>query len=148
VEQKVDKEEIQEGQTNEGVPWMQGTIALKEESEKEESGINRRQHERVDTVVRVEFHDEYWGFTKNLSKGGAFILTPDPMELGDEFLLKLHMPDGGEPIEVGCKVVWTNKYGKETHDLRRGMGIKFLTLRREDRTRFEEYLEAYKSRNL
>ena len=148
AEQKVEEEELQEDRAKGKIAWVQGTITVKEGSKKEEPGINRRQDERVDTIVRVEFHDEFWGFTKNLSKGGAFILTPDPMELGDEFVLKLHIPDGGEPIEVACKVVWTNKYGKETQDLRRGMGVKFLNLQPEVRTRIEEYLEAYKNRNL
>ena len=119
---------------------MQGTITLKEES-----GINRRQDERVETIVRVEFEEQYWGFTKNLSKGGAFILTPDPMDLGEEFFMKLHMPDGGEPIEVTCKVVWTNKYGKETHDMRRGMGIKFLRLQPKVQDRIEEYIKSRKN---
>ena len=141
--QKIGKEESQESQTNEKVPWVKGTIALQEES-----GINRRQDERVDTVVRVEFHEEYWGFTKNLSRGGAFILTPDPMELGDEFVLTLHMPDGREAIDVVCKVVWTNKYGKETQDLRRGMGVKFAKLQPEAQRRIEEYLESQKNRKL
>jgi uncharacterized protein (TIGR02266 family) len=143
TEQKVDKEELYEDQGKEKVTWVQGIITLKEES-----GINRRQEERVETIVRVEFEEQYWGFTKNLSKGGAFILTPDPMDLGDEFFMKLHMPDGGEPIEVTCKVVWTNKYGKETQELRRGMGIKFLGIQPEVRNRIEEYIKSRKSGSL
>ncbi len=143
TEQKVNEKDLPEGQAKEKVTWVQGTITLKEES-----GINRRQDERVETIVRVEFEDQYWGFTKNLSKGGAFILTPDPMDLGEEFFMKLHMPDGGEPIEVTCKVVWTNKYGKETHDMRRGMGIKFLRIKPEVQDRIEEYIKSRKNGNL
>jgi uncharacterized protein (TIGR02266 family) len=122
---------------------VQGTIILKEKS-----GINRRKDERVETTVRVEFEEEYWAFTKDLSKGGAFILTPDPMELGDEFLLKLFMPDGQEPIEVACKVIWTNRYGKETKELRRGMGVKFLRLQPEAQKRIEEHIKSHKNGNL
>jgi uncharacterized protein (TIGR02266 family) len=96
----------------------------------------------------VEFEEQNWGFTKNLSKGGAFILTPDPMDLGDEFFMKLHMPDDGEAIEVTCKVVWTNKYGKETQDMRRGMGIKFLGIQPEVQNRIEEYIKSHKNGNL
>jgi uncharacterized protein (TIGR02266 family) len=142
AEQKVDEKEL-EGQATEKVAWVQGTITLKEES-----GMDRRKDERVETIVRVEFEEQYWGFTKNLSKGGALILTPDPMELGDEFFMRLHMPDGGEPIEVNCKVVWTNKYGKETQDIRRGMGIKFLRLQPEVQKRIEEYIKSHSNRNL
>jgi uncharacterized protein (TIGR02266 family) len=142
--QKVDKEKLHEGPSEEKVPWVQGSIV----TPKEESGIERRKDERVDAVVRVEFQEEYWGFTKDLSRGGAFILTPNPAELGDHFVLKLHIADGGEPIEVTCKVIWTNKYGKETWDMRRGMGVKFLNLQHEVKKRIETYIESRKSRTL
>jgi uncharacterized protein (TIGR02266 family) len=142
AEPEIDEKKFLEDQAQENVAWVQGTITLKEEA-----GIDRRKDERVETRVRVEFEEEYWGFTKNLSKGGAFILTPDPMELGDEFLLKLFMPDGEEPIESACKVIWTNKYGKETKNLRRGMGIKFLRLQPEAQKRIEEHIKSHKNRN-
>ena len=125
-------------ETNEKIPWAQGFIFPKENS-----AINRRKDERIEVTVRVEFDEEYWGLTQNLSNGGAFILTPNPMDLGDEFLLKLHIANGGEPVEVACKVVWTNIYGKETEALRRGMGVKFLELRPEDQNRIQEYINNY-----
>ncbi len=143
AEPKIDEKEFLEDQAQEKVAWVQGIITLKEEA-----GINRRKDERAETRVRVEFEEEYWGFTKNLSKGGAFILTPDPMELGDEFHLKLFMPDGRPPIESACKVIWTNKYGKDTKDLRRGMGIRFLRLQTEDQKRIEEHIKSHKNGNL
>ena len=143
AEPKIDEKKFLEDQAQGKVAWVQGTITLKEEA-----GIDRRKDERVETRVRVEFEEEYWGFTKDLSNGGAFIRTPDPMELGDEFLLKLFMPDGAEPIESACKVIWTNKYGKETHDMRRGMGIKFLRLQPEAQKRIEELIKSHKNRNL
>jgi uncharacterized protein (TIGR02266 family) len=139
AEPEINEKKFLEDQGQEKVAWVQGIITLKKGT-----GIDRRKEERVETIVRVEFDEEYWGFTKNLGRGGAFILTPDPMELGDEFLLKLFMPDGGEPIESDCKVIWTNKYGKETKDMRRGMGIKFLRLQPEAQKRIEEHVKSHK----
>lgn len=136
---EINEKKLLEDQAQEKVAGVQGIITLKKGA-----GIDRRKDERVETVVRVEFDEEYWGFTKNLSRGGAFILTPDPMELGDEFLLKLFIPDGGEPIESDCKVIWTNKYGKETKEVRRGMGIKFLRLQPEAQKRIEEHIKSHK----
>ena len=63
-------------------------------------------------------------------------------------LLKLHLPDGGEELQVDCKVVWTNQYGRETQDLRRGMGVKFLKLQPEAQMRIQAYIESQKNRNL
>ena len=140
AEPKIDEKKFLEDQAQEKVTWVRGTITLEEKA-----GIDRRKDERVETTVRVEFEEEYWGFTKDLSKGGAFILTPDPMELGDEFLLKLFMPDGQEPIEVACKVIWTNKYGQETKNLRRGMGVKFLRFQPEAQKRIEEHIKSHRN---
>ncbi len=139
AEQETDTDEFLEYQTNGKVPWTQGTIIKKDE---------RRENERLEVKVRVEFDEEHWGLTENLSLGGAFVLTTDPMDLGDEFLLKLHLLDGREPIEGECKVVWTNKYGKESDNLRRGMGIKFLNLQEENRIRIEEFIKNFKAKIL
>ncbi len=141
AEGKVEEREFLGRQTSEMVPWSKGAILLKQES-----GIERRKEERVEVQVRVEFEEEYWGLTGNLSRGGAFVLTQNPMDLEDEFSLKIHLPDGREPIDVGCKVVWTNKYGKEGKGLRRGMGVKFLNLQPQDQIRIEEFIKAYKAR--
>ena len=142
VEQKVEEPRVIEGPSKEKIAWAPGTVSLKEEA-----GIDRRREERVETTVRAEFQEEYWAYTKNLSNGGAFILTSSPLDLGEEILLKLHLPDGGAEIGVDCKVVWTNQYGRETQDLRRGMGVKFLNLQREAQKRIETYIQFEKNRS-
>jgi uncharacterized protein (TIGR02266 family) len=138
VEGEEEKKEIPQYQKEEGVAWVHGSITLKEKS-----GVNLRQDERVETIFRVEFENADLAFTKNLSKGGAFIQTIDPLELGDIFLLKLHLADGGEPIEVESKVIWANKY-TVSKDLRKGMGVKFLNLQPENQKRIEEYVKSRK----
>ena len=141
VGQKVEEQRVIEGPNKEKVAWAPGTISLKEEA-----GIDRRREERVETTVRAEFQEEYW-YTKNLSNGGAFILTSNPMDLGDEILLKLLIPDGKGQIEVDCKVVWTNQYGRETPNLRRGMGVKFLNLQPAAQKRIQTYIDFEKNRS-
>ena len=64
------------------------------------------------------------------------------MDLGDQFALKLQLPDGGEPIEVACKVIWTNRYGQESKHLRRGMGVKFLNPADGIQKRIEKYIKS------
>jgi Tfp pilus assembly protein PilZ len=139
VEEKAENQKFLESKTDEKVPWAQGAILLQGEP-----GIERRKDERIEVMVRVEFEEEYCCFTGDLSQKGAFVLTQNPMDLEDEFTLKIHMPDGREPIEVGCKVIWTNKYGKESKGLRRGMGVKFLKLQLAEQIRIEEFIKAYK----
>jgi len=80
-----------------------------------------------------------------LSRGGAFVRTLTPAELGDEFSMLLHLGDGGEPLRVNCKVVWTNQFGSVTKDLQRGMGIKFQKLPSQARTRIDSYIQQQKA---
>ena len=98
--------------------------------------------ERGDGMLKVEFEDSSLGFADDLTPGGVFIRTANPMELGEQFLLKLHMSDGGGPIEMACKVIWTNKYGKESQHLRRGMGVKFLNIAGDLQKRVEEFIKS------
>jgi uncharacterized protein (TIGR02266 family) len=139
AERKAEEPEFLESRGDQKVPWAQGAIPLQGEP-----GIERRKDERIEMMVRVEFEEEYCCFTGDLSRGGAFVLTSNPMDLEEEFTLKIHVPDGREPVEVGCKVVWTNKYGKESKGLRRGMGVKFLKLQPAEQIRIEEFIKGYK----
>jgi Tfp pilus assembly protein PilZ len=80
---------------------------------------------------------------RDLSRAGIFIPTANPRDLGEQFTLRLYLP-GGQPLEVPCKVIFSNKYGKESQNLRRGMGIKFLDLPPDVQKQLEERVQASK----
>ncbi len=111
-----------------------------------ELGLDQRNDERVEGMMRVEVGNEFLGFGDDLSSGGLFIRTPNPLELGEQFILKAHLNDGKQPLEIPCKVVWTNKYGKESKNLRRGMGVKFQNVSGEDQRRLDDYIRAQKAK--
>ncbi|MDI6754236.1 MAG: PilZ domain-containing protein [Thermodesulfobacteriota bacterium] len=111
-----------------------------------ELDIHREQGEILDGILRVEIEGESLSITDDLVGSGLFIRTPNPLDLGEQFPMKLHFSPGEEPIEVTCKVIWTNKYGHETKDLRRGMGVKFLNIEPEIQKRVEDYLQAKRLR--
>ena len=113
-----------------------------------EAGIERRLDERIGEFLGVEFEDSLLAQTMNISKGGAFIRTPSPLEIEEQFLLKLHIPDGLDPLDVLCKVVWSNQYGEERKDLPRGMGVKFLGLQPDSIKRIEEFIRLQKEKKL
>lgn len=133
-----DEKDLFQEQNEERVPWVRGAILLRKEG-----GVDAQIDEKASLIVRVELREDYWRPTANLTLGkeGAFIQMTDPMELGDQFPMMLYMPNGADPIEVQCKVTWTNKYGKETKDLRKGMGVRFLKLEPESRKRIEEFVQ-------
>jgi uncharacterized protein (TIGR02266 family) len=100
--------------------------------------------DRVTKMLQVDMEGEPSSLAPDLGNGGVFIRTPNPLELGEEFVLKLHMAEGETPVGVNCRVIWTNKYGKESRHLRRGMGVKFLDLSPQLRDRVESYLQSHK----
>jgi Tfp pilus assembly protein PilZ len=138
---EADGDRILQGQTGDKIPWVRGDILLLQNS-----GVDHA--EEANVSVQVEFRDDYWKPTENLNQGkeGAFIQIADPLELGDQFPMMLYMPNGGEPIEVQCKVTWTNKYGKVTKDMGKGMAVKFLTLQPEDKKKIDEFVQKEKKK--
>jgi uncharacterized protein (TIGR02266 family) len=102
--------------------------------------------DRVTRMLKVDMEGEPSSLAPDLGNGGVFIRTPNPLELGEEFVLHLHMAEGEAPIGVTCRVIWTNKYGKESRHLRRGMGVKFLDLSPQLRNRVESYIQSHQNR--
>jgi uncharacterized protein (TIGR02266 family) len=111
----------------------------------EQTALTQQADERVTKMLKVDVEAEPLAISQDLGEGGVFIRTPNPLDLGEEFLLKLHLAEGEKPIELECKVVWTNKYGKESRTLRRGMGVKFLNLSPELQGRVEAYIQFHKN---
>ena len=138
---KKDEKEFFQEQTPESVPWVRGAILLHVEA-----AGDPHIDEKASIIVQVEFREDYWRAAESLAPGkeGAFIPMAEPMELGDQFPLMLNMPNGADPIQVECKVTWTNKYGKETKDLRKGIGVKFIKLSPESRKKIEECIQFQK----
>ncbi len=83
----------------------------------------RRRHERrgqVPVDYQVD-HDPQprRAMTQNISVGGAFVLTEDPAEQGQQMTLVIHVP--GRTINVRAEVRWTSRFRHAP-----GMGLQFL----------------------
>jgi uncharacterized protein (TIGR02266 family) len=78
----------------------------------------------VDFQVNCLHEGDYvLSFSKNISLGGMFLCTPDPMEPGSK--LKLIFPLGEHyQAEVMAIVIWVNS-SPSTGDV--GMGVQFLS---------------------
>ncbi len=62
----------------------------------------------------------------NLSRGGAFVHTSEPLRPGRRVLLEIELPDG-QPVETLARVAWTRKAllpGGANADA--GIGVEFL----------------------
>jgi uncharacterized protein (TIGR02266 family) len=73
-------------------------------------------------------HKTFFGYAKNLSKGGMMIGTVNPREPGSRFWVEFPLP---EPVNrvarCHCEVVWQRCYSRE-HRYDPGMGLRFLDL--------------------
>ena len=102
---------------------------------------HERQHRRIPirVPVRVSTIDPetdprtgrpYFRATReycaNLSRGGAFILTNDPLSPGHRVLVEIHVPDG-QPIETIGRVAWSKAVlGARGNPEECGVGVEFL----------------------
>lgn len=119
-----------------------------------DSADDRRSFPRAPIELKVTykklntfFHD----YTKNISKGGTFIRTPKPLNVGTRFLFKLVVPELAEPITLTGWVKWvvTTEQLNQTPDQQEpGMGILFLYETIEERQRIEQIVERLMKKHL
>jgi c-di-GMP-binding flagellar brake protein YcgR len=94
---------------------------------------NRRKHPRVPLATQIYCQEcMSLAFSRDVSRGGMFVDTRDPLPIGSEITLRFHLNDGG-PIVVALAEV---KY----HVTKLGMGIQFLELSPADRKRIDDYV--------
>jgi hypothetical protein len=109
--------------------------------ESSQSERERRRHRRVRANVPVRIstiepeRDPWTGrpffrateeTSGNLSAGGAFVVTAEPLRPGRRVLLELHLPEGGS-IEAIGRVAWTKRVlAPDERDREAGVGIEFL----------------------
>jgi type IV pilus assembly protein PilZ len=95
---------------------------------------DRRREARAPIELKVEYkrlNTFFYDYTKNISKGGTFIKTEKPLDIGTIFLFKLMLPMQVEPLALRGEVRWVVKEGEPLppqvpagHEP--GMGIKFV----------------------
>src|SRR5213592_4942992 len=109
----------------------------------------RRRERRAPIELKVEYkrlNTFFYDYTKNISKGGTFIKTEKPLEIGTVFLFKLMIPNQQEPLALRGEVRWVVKEGEPPppqvppgHDP--GMGIRFVYDSPDQRRSLERAVE-------
>ena len=132
----------------------EGPSAAESSSADESSGAvtpPRQQHPRVDTRMRVristvdpETDPEGKPFFRtceercfDISRGGTFVMTPDPIEPGLRVLLELDIP-GGDTVQTLGRVVWKSLDSSGSKPA--GIGVEFLGGRSGQFTELERHL--------
>ncbi len=97
---------------------------------------SRRQEGRTPIELKVEYkriNTFFADYTKNISRGGTFIGTTRPLEVGTEFIFALTIPGMTEPLRLRGRVIWTNPVQNSSPANPPGMGIEFQYSNDEER---------------
>jgi type IV pilus assembly protein PilZ len=109
----------------------------------------RRDGPRLPIELRVEYkklNTFFADYTKNICKGGTFIRTKKPLDIGTIFLFQLAVPRMKEPISIRGEVKWIKREGEPSppgvaEDHEPGMGIRFIYDTPDQRANIEGAVE-------
>ena len=96
--------------------------------------IERRTNRRLPIRVMVEYEttdDFLIDYTANMSIGGMFIPTKEPLEMGTRFRMRFRLPDRKKPIETYAVVRWVVS-AENPGMMQPGMGVQFDELGPKD----------------
>ena len=102
---------------------------------------NRASRSVIELKVEYRRLDTFFAdYTKNISKGGTFIKTNNPLEIGTQCHFSLSVPGRAEPFALDGEVIWANRINEVQNPIvsDRGMGIRFLFASENERIEFEE----------
>ncbi len=110
---------------------------------------DRRREARAPIELKVEYkrlNTFFYDYTKNISKGGTFIKTDKPLDIGTIFLFKLLIPSQTGHLALRGEVRWVVKDGSPRppeipDDHEPGMGIRFVYADAQQRRALEEVVE-------
>src|SRR5262249_29217620 len=108
------------------------------------TGRDRRASERAAITLRVDYkrmNTFFADYAKNISKGGTFIRTNKPLDVGTEFVFVLSIPQRTEQLKLRGEVVWTVDEKDATEERPAGMGIRFKFENTDERRAVDEFVE-------
>lgn len=106
------------------------------------AGRRARKYERIAAAVEVDVSSEhtFWtGLTRNVSRGGLFLVHDEPQPVGTILAFTLRLSTLDEDIEVRGVVRWVRSPETADDDMPAGMGVQFLSLDR----RVEQAIDAF-----
>lgn len=103
---------------------------------------NRRGDRRVALDLEIDYSDlESFcqDYIRNISRGGVFVETREPLALGSNLKLKFRLPGSDRPIQAEGVVMWVIEAQENMADGHvPGMGIRFGSLSEQDMAMIDE----------
>ena len=79
-------------------------------------------------------------FAVNISKGGIFINTPNPLSVGTTVRLIVSLPDAAFPFDLSGRVTRVIEVSNDEQTVP-GMGIEFIDVDDDKKARLERFVE-------
>ena len=121
-------------------------------------GIRRRQHPRVEARLPVRistieperdpssgrpFFRATQETSANLSRGGAYLETTEPLTPGRRVLVEVSLPDGA-PVEAIGRVAWSRRLvNSQARAGECGVGLEFIAGATEQLQLLDDYLQKF-----
>jgi type IV pilus assembly protein PilZ len=112
---------------------------------------DRRSNPRHAITLRVDYkrmNTFFADYAKNISKGGTFIRTSKPLDVGTEFVFVLSIPGQQEHLQLQGEVMWTVEDEESSEEHPAGMGIRFHFTHESERTDLEDFVGKLMSEKL
>ncbi len=106
----------------------------------------RRDESRVEVEIEVHYRtaQEFLAaYSRNISGGGIFIRTQQPLSLNQSVLLRFTLPGIAHHFQLHGVVVWANPVSMRS-SFPAGMGIKFLNVEPKEQQLITEFLKQAK----
>lgn len=105
---------------------------------------DRRRSLRAPLIVQRVRVDEgrttFFGYARNISRGGMFIAATHPRDEGSRFDLEIPLPKPLDyTVRCTCEVVWRRPWAKGIR-LDPGMGLRFVDLPGEDADAIDRWI--------
>ncbi len=103
-----------------------------------ENFSEQRRHPRIDVtwpVIISKGDDFIEGETKNVAFEGISIFCEEPLPLDEIVSISIEPPDQ-QSMVISGRVVWSDIYGIDDQNATHGVGLCFVEISDEDRSRF------------
>ncbi len=116
---------------------------MADKSDKPKTGAAKRQNDRLQHELLVAYRTVDGFITDwavNISRGGMFINTRNPLALGSTVRLIISLPDAAFPFDLTGKVIRVSEFDNAQNQVP-GMGIEFVDVDEEKQVRIERFVE-------
>lgn len=82
------------------------------------------------------------GETINVTGDGVLINCNEPLQINEVLRISIHPPNH-QALEVNGKVIWSDNYAVDEHDIAFGIGICFVKISDVDRHFLQDFVSAH-----